>query len=168
MRKIHAMAVVSRATSKITWQGRREAANLLAVLAEQQTRVAERVGRLREAHALTQEAAAARAGVTLRQWQRWESGESEPYARNLAKLSEEFDVPLSELVGSEPVRETQLDSIERKLDQILEALGITTGESAAEVVADVAARLAEASASPPLRAPDLPPTIRAVRRRKPS
>ena len=86
------------------------------VLASEQSRISERLLRLRETHNLSQEAAAARAGVTLRQWQRWEYAESQPYARNIAKISEEFAIPLNELVGNDAEPEpSQLDRIEREL-----------------------------------------------------
>lgn len=129
---------------KISWRERREVANLMAVLSEEQTRVAQRLARLREAHALTQEAAAARAGVTLRQWQRWESGASEPYARNIAKISDEFKIPLAELVGSETsvASETQLDRIEGLLQNCQSLLLMAAAPDALErLVADAAVPL---------------------------
>jgi transcriptional regulator with XRE-family HTH domain len=47
-----------------------------------------------EERPLSQEEAAHRADITVRQWQRWEAGESMPYTRNLSKVAEKFDVSL--------------------------------------------------------------------------
>lgn len=55
---------------------------------------------------LPQDQAAARAGVTVRQWQRWESGESVPYARNLSEVADAFGFDVGEFydgpAGKEP------------------------------------------------------------------
>lgn len=45
---------------------------------------------------LPQDQAAQRAGVTVRQWQRWESGVSVPYARNLAAVADAFGFDVAE------------------------------------------------------------------------
>ncbi len=58
--------------------------------------IAERLAELREQHSLTQEQAAGRVGVTLRQWQRWESGESMPYPRNLDAIASNFGLSVAE------------------------------------------------------------------------
>jgi transcriptional regulator with XRE-family HTH domain len=162
------MSVVSTPSRKISWRERREVVNLLEVLATEQTKVGERLARLREAHALTQEAAAARAGVTLRAWQRWESGASEPYARNIARISEEFEIPLHELVGDGPSPEpSQLDRIEQKLDLILNQLQGQETDTAMEIhraFEDMANRLGREVGKRPAqsrrkadRSPEAPP-----------
>ena len=100
----------------------------LLVVPERQARVGARLVALREELGLSQEEAVARTegAVTLRQWQRWESGESEPYKRNLAKLSETFNIPIGEFFGeTAPPPKAQLDRIEAKLDKILGRLGPT-------------------------------------------
>jgi transcriptional regulator with XRE-family HTH domain len=102
------------------------AAVTLIAVAGRQARVGERLVALREDLGLSQEEAVARTdgAITLRQWQRWESGESEPYKRNLAKLSEVFDIPIGEFFGlPRNAAATQLDRIEAKLDQLLLATG---------------------------------------------
>lgn len=109
----------------MSWQRRAEIVSLLEVLAEEERRVAGRLARMRESMALTQEKAASRAGVTLRQWQRWESGQSEPRASNLLKISEEFGVPLSDLLevesnAADAAHADQLDRIEWRLKQLSE------------------------------------------------
>jgi transcriptional regulator with XRE-family HTH domain len=43
-----------------------------------------------------QDQAAARVGVRERTWQRWEGGQSVPYARHLAKIADEFGLALSD------------------------------------------------------------------------
>jgi transcriptional regulator with XRE-family HTH domain len=84
-------------------------------------RVAERLIQLREDLGLSQEEAAARTegAIKLRQWQRWESGESEPYKRNLAKLSEVFDIPIGEFFDEPASDPNQLDRIETMLVELL-------------------------------------------------
>ncbi len=65
-------------------------------MALRRERIAERLTELREQHSLTQENAAARVGVTLRQWQRWEAGESVPYPRNLDSIASKFGLSVAE------------------------------------------------------------------------
>jgi transcriptional regulator with XRE-family HTH domain len=113
------MVVASSRDCEKTWRITPETSNLLDVLAAEEENVAHRIRRLREAFALSQEAAAHKAGVTVRQWQRWENGDSEPYARNIQKISETFAVPLSELVGQPPgIEPSQLDRIEQALNRV--------------------------------------------------
>lgn len=100
-------------------------------MATEEHSVSARLSRLRGQMVLTQEQAASRAGVTLRQWQRWEAGVSEPRASNLTRLSEEFQVPLSELVGQKPPAPEQMDALEERLDRIerhLEIIARLMGE----------------------------------------
>lgn len=89
---------------------------------EQRSRIAERIRQIRRDHALTQEQAAARAGVTVRAWQRWEYGEGEPYASNLDTLAREFGFSLAEFYepsGSSSM-EARLASMEAQLAELLD------------------------------------------------
>lgn len=96
-------AVASRSGKK-TWQTRRHLVSVEAALAIQRENVMNRLLRLRaeighpekEDKPLPQDQAAARAGVTARQWQRWESGQSVPYARNLAEVADAFEFDVAE------------------------------------------------------------------------
>lgn len=133
---------VSTPTRKKTWQSGRDRANLIAQMALRQTQVAETLSRLREEHGLTQEKAAEKAGVPVRQWQRWEGAETMPHPRNLDRLAAAFKITVSEILGQQPQGDTpdpfasvngdgkklqeQLDRIEknqqrieRKLDKLL-------------------------------------------------
>jgi len=65
-------------------------------MALRREKIAARLAELREQHSLTQEQAAARTGVTLRQWQRWEYGESIPYPRNLDAIASKFGLSVAE------------------------------------------------------------------------
>jgi transcriptional regulator with XRE-family HTH domain len=65
-------------------------------MAIRKERIAARLLELRERENLTQEQAAARVGVTMRQWQRWEAGESVPYSRNLDQIAERFEITVGE------------------------------------------------------------------------
>lgn len=98
------MYAVARSSGKKTWQTRRERVSVEAALAIQRENVKNRLTRLREeighpekaGEPLPQDQAAARAGVTARQWQRWESGESVPYARNLSAVADAFEFDVGE------------------------------------------------------------------------
>lgn len=97
---------------------------------EQRSRIAERVRQIRRDHALTQEQAAARAGVTVRAWQRWEYGEGEPYASNLVTLAREFGFALAEFyepTGSASM-EARLASMEAQLAELLELVRPTDSD----------------------------------------
>jgi len=114
---------VSSSPRKMPWREAQQQANLLAAMAEQQRRVAERIRRIRDDHALTQEEAASRLGVGLRAWQRWEAGVSEPYRSNIERLSQVFDVPVSEFYDDVVGNDDRLGRIEAKLDDLIEILG---------------------------------------------
>jgi len=65
-------------------------------MAVRKERVASRLAELRDEHRLSQEKAAAKVGVTMRQWQRWEAGESTPYHRNLEQIASTFGIQVGE------------------------------------------------------------------------
>jgi transcriptional regulator with XRE-family HTH domain len=98
------MNVVSTESRKKSWRPALERVRLQTALAIQRENVMQRLVRLREegghpdkaGEPLPQDQAAARAGVTARQWQRWESGVSVPYARNLSAVADAFDFDVSE------------------------------------------------------------------------
>lgn len=96
-------------------------------MALRRERVVERLSELRERAGLSQEDAARKVGVTHRQWQRWESGQSMPYPRNLDKVASAFGISVSDFFDDQPLaspetRSDQLDRIEAKLDEILNLL----------------------------------------------
>jgi transcriptional regulator with XRE-family HTH domain len=89
-------------------------------MALRQERVAQRLAELRERHALSQERAAQKVGITHRQWQRWENGQSMPRPGNLGEVALAFGVPVSTFYDDdEQVDQSQLDRIEEKLDLLL-------------------------------------------------
>jgi transcriptional regulator with XRE-family HTH domain len=115
---------------------------------ESRDRVAARIRKIRDEHTLTQEEAAARAGVGLRQWQRWEHGKSQPYRSNIERLIREFGVSPADFYEAATAGEDRLERIEAKLDRVLDALGVSSGltdeelaEEAARAAEEVAARL---------------------------
>lgn len=89
-------------------------------MALRKERVAERLLQLREVHSLTQEQAAAHVGVTMRQWQRWEAGDSMPYARNLEQIAERFEVPVADFYDGQSAMSPVADA--RDVAQVLELL----------------------------------------------
>lgn len=113
-------------------------------MALRREKVMERLLDLRERHGLSQEHAAQKVGITHRQWQRWEQGESMPYPRNLDAVASAFGISITDFFDpAEPVLDSdpaQLDRIEQKLDAILSRLPEL---GLAEVLEAEAARLAE-------------------------
>jgi transcriptional regulator with XRE-family HTH domain len=75
-------------------------------MALRQERVAQRLAELRERHALSQDKAAQKVGITHRQWQRWENGESMPRPANLGEVALAFGVPVTTFYDDEPERVT--------------------------------------------------------------
>lgn len=118
------MQTVSRKTGQKSWRGRRAAVSVLAEMALRQEKVAQILGELRERNALTQEQAAGKVGVTLRQWQRWEAGESMPYPRNLELIASRFGFEVADFFNgqhSDPAS-SALAEIQATLKEISERL----------------------------------------------
>ena len=59
----------------------------------------ERLHSLRKERKLTQESAATEAGIALRSYRRYESGEREPDASTLVRMADFYGVTLDYLVG---------------------------------------------------------------------
>lgn len=129
------MYVESRASGKKSWQTSRARVSVLADLAIRKETVVRKLTELREAHDLTQERAAAQVGVTVRQWQRWESGKSVPYARNISAIAGHFGInegeffdppeerkPTPQPVAGQDALVLQLDRIEARQEDILARL----------------------------------------------
>ena len=124
----------SRKSRHKSWQPPRRRVSVLAEMALRREKIVERLGELREANSLTQEEAARRVGVTHRQWQRWEAGESVPYPRNLDLVASKFGISVQEFFDGPPDGtaldriEGDLARIEDKLDRILRQLGAAAFE----------------------------------------
>lgn len=123
---------------------------LHALMASYQDRLAARIRAERKSRGLSREEAARLAGISFRQYQRWETGTSEPRDANLRQLAEAWDIPVDELRPPDPEHEEaavrdQLDRIEDKLDAVLRALGVSDEplEPPARQAADAAERLAQ-------------------------
>jgi transcriptional regulator with XRE-family HTH domain len=126
------MNAVSTPSSQKSWQTRRQRVSVLAELALRKDNVIQRLIALRDQHGLTQEQAAQRVGVTSRQWQRWESGESMPYPRNLDQIASKFGITVAEFFDKDgdhrsPVVVNRLDGdLEARIATIEDTLaGIT-------------------------------------------
>jgi transcriptional regulator with XRE-family HTH domain len=83
---------------------------MLAEMAVRQRQVAQRLGQLREQHELTQEQAAQKVGITVRQWQRWEDGTSMPHARNLKNVADAFKIKVTDFFD-----EAEIEKLDRVL-----------------------------------------------------
>jgi transcriptional regulator with XRE-family HTH domain len=113
--------------------------NLAVEMTLRQRAMGRRIAELRERAHLTQEAAADKAGVTLRAYQKWEAGGGIQYA-NLQKLADVFSVPVDRITGEEATPDpfqtaSQLDRIEKTLE--------TASVERQDLVAHLAARIAE-------------------------
>lgn len=124
------MSAVSSPSRQMSWQPGRQRVSVLAALAIRKETVSRRLLKLREDHPqpdgdpLPQERAAQRVGVSVRQWQRWEGGDSIPYPRNLGAIADTFDFDVNEFYSDEPVVTngtqpplTQLDRIEAAVER---------------------------------------------------
>ncbi|HTE63676.1 MAG TPA: helix-turn-helix domain-containing protein [Solirubrobacteraceae bacterium] len=121
-------------------------------MAIQKETVVRRLTELRERHAdpqtgkpLPQEKAAARVGVTMRQWQRWESGGSLPYPRNLEAIADAFQFPVADFFDEpQPDAATSLSEggVTARLDQMQAEL-----EAARADRQDLAAQIAKQNAN---------------------
>lgn len=114
------MPAMSTPTRQMSWRTGRQRVSVLAELAVNKEVVSRRLTELREEHGLSQERAAAKVGVTMRQWQRWEGGQSVPYPRNLEAIADAFEISVVEFFHPasetpDPFTPTQLDRIEAEL-----------------------------------------------------
>lgn len=157
---------VSRVSRKMSWREPPRRVSVLAEMALRREKIAQRLGELREINSLTQEQAAAKVGVTLRQWQRWEAGESVPYPRNMDVVASHFGLSVSEFFDNEPlaggsprvlVLEAKVEELERQLEMVLAHLDIrplTPGEVADEterVIQQLADKKPQAAPAPRAR-----------------
>jgi transcriptional regulator with XRE-family HTH domain len=135
------MADTSRNTRQKSWQGQPRRVSVLAEMALRQEKVSERLRELRELQGLSQEDAARKVGITHRQWQRWESGQSMPYPRSLDAVASAFGISIAEFFDPpEPIEAdpSQLDRIEAALEAILRHFAIPLLDDVIETLADEA------------------------------
>ena len=111
-------------------------------MALRKERLAERLLELRTNAGLSQEGAAQKVGVTVRQWQRWEQGESVPYPRNLDTIASRFGITVAEFFD-EPPRADIAATLAALSERIAE-LEQTANEQAEEM-AEMQAALRDAS-----------------------
>jgi transcriptional regulator with XRE-family HTH domain len=123
----------------MSWQARHRPVSLLADMALRQERVAQRLAELRERHALSQEKAAQKVGITHRQWQRWENGQSMPRPGNLGEVALAFGVPVTTFYEEDDQPELDQDRLDEALDLLRQLL--SRQEALAEAVAGLAGRL---------------------------
>lgn len=90
----------------------------------------ENIKKLRKQSGLTQEAFAIRLNVVRQTVSKWEKGLSVPDAQTLQRIAEEFDIPVQELLGSQPNAEENQNSISDQLARINEQLAVKNRRSA--------------------------------------
>jgi len=115
---------------------------------EHQKRIGQRIAKRRVELGLTQEQAQRLVGVkSIRTYQKWEHGESNPYPRNWAKIAEAFGTTREELEGRPPADveelEDQLDRIEAKIDALTAGLAKRPAEQLRERLEEIARRAQE-------------------------
>lgn len=79
---------------------------------------------LRKAKGFSQEELAARLNVVRQTISKWEKGMSVPDADMLVKIAELFEVPVSTLLGSDPVSNEDKSTVSEQLSRINEQLAI--------------------------------------------
>lgn len=90
--------------------------------------VGARLRELRKSRSWSQEDAAHEIGVAVKTWSNWERGRTDPYDSNWKRITEVFEVDVSEIRGTPPAplalsTETEWQKrIEEKLDAILALL----------------------------------------------
>ena len=90
----------------------------------------ENIKKLRKQSGLTQEAFAIRLNVVRQTVSKWEKGLSVHDAHTLQRIAEEFDIPVQELLGSQPNAEENQNSISDQLARINEQLAVKNRRSA--------------------------------------
>lgn len=90
----------------------------------------ENIKKLRKQSGLTQEAFAIRLNVVRQTVSKWEKGLSVPDAQTLQRIAEEFDIPVQELLGSQPNTEENQNGISDQLARINEQLAVKNRRSA--------------------------------------
>jgi transcriptional regulator with XRE-family HTH domain len=93
---------------------------------EGQIRFGERLAHLRAERGWSQEEAAQEIGISHRNYQKWEKGETRPRLTNERKIADTFEISLEELRGGSPPSPRERDQlieylarIEQKLDKVL-------------------------------------------------
>lgn len=154
------------------WSNAAQVASFLRQVNAERDAEAKRIGRLvaslRLQQGWSQETLAHESGVSVSTVSRAERGVHELEAENVRKLADALKVEPSTLTPVAPEMETQLDRIERKLDQVL---ALFTGEPEVQrpgVVARAGAPLLAAAESQKRTARDRSQTRRAGARRKPA
>jgi transcriptional regulator with XRE-family HTH domain len=124
------MQIASRPSRQKSWHTATKRVSVLAALAIRKQTVSRVLGELRQAHGdpdtgkpLPQEEAARRVGVSYRQWQRWEAGDSVPYPRSLEAIAQAFDIDVSQFFDEPTARPATPDpfagaDLKRQLDRI--------------------------------------------------
>jgi transcriptional regulator with XRE-family HTH domain len=116
------MDVMSRESRQMSWRGQPKRVSVIAEMALRREKIAQRLGELRESNTLTQEQAAAKVGVTLRQWQRWEAGESVPYPRNMDVVASKFGISVAEFFDDEPLSGSRTTLLEARVEELEAAI----------------------------------------------
>jgi transcriptional regulator with XRE-family HTH domain len=158
----------------MSWHGQPRRVSVLAEMALRQEKVSERLRELRERQGLSQEDAARKVGITHRQWQRWETGASMPYPRNLDAVASAFGISVAEFFDpAEPVvDDSQLARIEEKLNDLLgriDGLPDIVNRLVSDLLAasgDADAQVPPDSSGPSHRTPAAPRKPRARGKRK--
>lgn len=92
--------------------------------------LSENIKKIRKQNGLTQEAFAIRLHVVRQTVSKWEKGLSVPDAQTLQRISEEFEIPVQELLGNISASEVNQNEIADQLAKINEQLAIRNHRAA--------------------------------------
>ena len=92
--------------------------------------LSENIKKIRKQNGLTQEAFAIRLHVVRQTVSKWEKGLSVPDAQTLQRISEEFEIPVQELLGNLSASEVNQNEIADQLAKINEQLAIRNHRAA--------------------------------------
>lgn len=118
------------------WTRRSVAFTVLSAMDEYRREIGHRVAAYRDSANLTQEELAHAAGTSVKTVSRLENGRHEPELSTLRKFADALGVEVQDLQGKPPAplglgQPTQLDRIEQKLDQVLDALASMQAQDSA-------------------------------------
>ena len=106
------------------------------------------IKRVRESLNMTQKDCADRLGVTLRAWQTYEQGVSEPKNELLCKIADMFDVSIDYLLGRTDVKavntlaedeptEEEIKELEAQISEAYEKMSIETRRACVQVLMQI-------------------------------
>lgn len=148
----------SRSVQSLGWTRRTAAVSVLLAMEEHRKQAGERLAALRDAQGLNQEELAHLAGVSVKTVSRFENGRHDGSRRTVRAFAKALKVNEHDIIGQPPAPlglggESQLDRIEKKLDDLLSLFPAEGLAAALEEEADQLDAQREQSGEAPKRKP---------------